>query len=57
MIEHAEEYGIEDLVRTKKSVDLKGLRKHMMEKVLGELDPPGVTLNERPDVFFVTPAD
>ena len=57
VIEHAEEYGIEALIRTKKSVDLKGLRKHMTEKDAGEIDPPGVKLEERPDVFFATPAD
>ena len=47
------------IIRVKQSLDLKGLRKLMAE---GHTDnagnpPPGVTLNERPDVFFATPAD
>ena len=50
----ATDWRFASLVRTKRSVDLTALRKHMKAQAD---PPPGVTLNERPDVFFATPAD
>ena len=50
----ATDWRFASLVRTKRSVDLAALRKHMKAQAD---PPPGVTLDERPDVFFATPAD
>ena len=54
VIRWARDLGVEALVRVKASLDRTGLRRHMKEQTD---PPPGVTLNERPDVFFATPAD
>ena len=54
VIRWARDLGVEALVRVKTSLDRTGLRRHMKEQTD---PPPGVTLNERPDVFFATPAD
>ena len=54
VIDWAKYHGVEALVRVKRSVDRTGLRKHIEEQT--DL-PPGVKLDERPDVFFATPAD
>lgn len=58
----AQENGLDDdLVRTKLAVDRKALRTYMDERrtsrELREVDaPPGVTLEERDDEFYATPA-
>ena len=54
VIDWAKYHGVEALVRVKRSLNRTGLQRHMKEQTD---PPPGVTLNERPDVFFATPAD
>ncbi len=54
VIQWANDHGVEALVRVKTSVDRTGLRRHLQEQTD---PPPGVKLEERPDVFFATPAD
>ena len=54
VVQWAEYHGVQALMRVQKSLNRTELRRHMKEQTD---PPPGVTLNERPDVFFATPAD
>ena len=54
VMQWAGDHGVMSLLRVKTTLDRTGLRKHIEEQTD---PPPGVTLNERPDVFFATPAD
>ena len=57
VIEWSQKQGFPSLIKTKATVDRKALRAYAAAPSTISGSPPGVTLNERPDVFFATPAD
>ncbi len=57
LIEWVCEQKLPGLVKTKLTVDRKGVREYVNMRDGAFTALPGVTLNERPDVFFATPAD
>ena len=57
VIEWVRERGWPGLVKKKITLDRKGVREYAKTHDGAFTALPGVTLNERPDVFFATPAD